>query len=336
MPDRRPFDTVHSDVDWPLVSVVLPTRDRASWVARAIESVLAQSHRPLEVLVVDDGSRDETRQLLAQFGSRITVLSQPAGGVYPARNLGLGHAKGEFVAFIDSDDEWHPHRLASQLPLMRPPNVGLVFGDAARIPDPPTVGQRRLLTAFEVTPPRRGHVVGHFAWGNFVPTVTVLARRECLEQVGGFPTSHDVSGDYLTWFRIAARHELDYVDRPVADYTVHDQGISSDLGRSLAARIELFSAELDRAPDPVLRLVIERLIFHLGLHLGLAAVRGRARPLAGAWTNMRRALAISAARNTWGWTGRFIVHHLLGRVRRLLRVRRPLDSGPASPGRLRR
>ena len=260
----------------PLVSVVLPTHDRAAWIERSVTSVLAQTHRSLELLVVDDGSTDGTQQVLEQFGSQLTVLAQPRAGAYAARNLAIRQARGEFVAFIDSDDRWLPHRLASQLPLMARPEVGLVFGDALHVPAPSHPVPRRGRTCFQTTPPRRGRIADHFAWGNFVPTTTVLVRRRCFDEVGLFSLTHTVSADYLKWFQIALRYELDYVDTTVADYTVHPEGISHDLGRSLRARIEIFSAELERTSDPATRRVLRRLLFNLSLHLGLAVIRRRA------------------------------------------------------------
>jgi glycosyltransferase involved in cell wall biosynthesis len=284
-----------------LVSVVLPTHNRARWVGRAIASVLGQTHRAVELLVVDDGSDDETAEVVSRFGDRIRLLSQPRAGAYAARNLALHHATGDFVAFIDSDDAWHPTRLEAQLPLMARPEVGLVFGDAVLAPP----RRRRPRTCFEITPPRRGRVLDHFAWGNFVPTSTVLVRRSCLEEVGGFPTAHDLSGDYLTWFRIAQRYELDYVSRPVADYTVHAGGVSSDLGRSLQARIELFGRELSHADDAAARSVLTRLVFNLGLHIGLAAARRRTHSVRRPWALIQQACATAPARDVPGWAAAF-------------------------------
>jgi hypothetical protein len=223
---------------------------------------------------------------------------------------------GEFVAFIDSDDVWHPHRLASQLPLMQRPDVGLVFGDAVHVPPVARAEASRTRTCFQTTPPRRGRVAGHFAWGNFVPTTTVLVRRSCLDQVGGFPTSHDLSADYLTWFRIALRYEVDYVLGPVADYTLHDAGISHDLARALLARIELFSSELERTTDPAVRAVLQRLIFNLGLHLGLATVRGRARNVERPWRVASKTLTVAASRDVASWTAAFVVRQARLRARR--------------------
>src|SRR6185295_5575773 len=119
-------------------------------------------------------------------GSRLTVIGVPHGGVSAARNLGLRHATGELVAFIDSDDAWWPDRVARQVPLFEDPGVGLVFGNAecAEIGD--GLVRRTGPSCFQLTPPSRGWVAAAFAWGNFVPTSTVLARRRVLEEIDGF------------------------------------------------------------------------------------------------------------------------------------------------------
>ena len=304
----------------PLVTVILPTRDRAEWIGRAIDSVLAQSYTRLELLVVDDGSRDATAQVLDRYADRLTVLSQAPAGVYAARNRGMRHANGELVAFMDSDDVWHRHRLVAQLELMRRPEVGLVFGDAAHVrPGVRTASPAR--TSFATTPPRQGRVAEHFAWGNFVPTITVLARRSCLEEAGGFATSHQLSADYLTWFRIALRHELAYVPQVVADYTVHGDGISHDLGCALQARIELFEEELERTSDPATRALIERLLFVLGLHLALAAACGRAAAVQAPWATARGCLAALPARSRASASAHLVLRQAGIRARRRLGAR---------------
>ena len=295
------------------VSVILPVYNREGSVARAIRSVLSQTYRSLELIVVDDGSTDGTRRVLEGFGSRITLIEQPHAGASVARNLGLRHADGELVAFVDSDDVWLPDRLECQVPLIRRPEVGLVFGDAVHV----TAAARTGLTCFQVAPPARGRVAARFAWCNFVPTVTVLVRRRCLDEAGGFSEACALSADYLTWFRVALRHELDFVARPVAAYTVHAGGISHDLGRSLRARIQLFSDELARSSDPPMRRVLRRLLFHLALSLALAAVRGRARnvsdPLRLAW----RTASMVASADAGPWAVAFAVNQLRLRGRRL-------------------
>jgi glycosyltransferase involved in cell wall biosynthesis len=289
----------------PLISVILPVYNRALSVARALDSVLGQTYRPLELIVIDDGSTDGTRDVLSRYGSDITLLEQKHEGAYAARNLALRHTRGELVAFIDSDDVWLPEKLDRQVPLFARPEVGLVFGDA-RVVTPEGRTER---TMFGITPPKRGRVAAHFAWGNFIPTITAVARRSVL---GEF--ERELSSDYVAWFRIALRHELDYVDEVVAEYTVHPGGMSQDLGRSLEARIGLFTRELERTAEPAARAVLRRLLFNLSIHLALAAVRGRARNV---HRPLRMARRTASRHGAPGWTAAFALHQMLSRGRRL-------------------
>jgi glycosyltransferase involved in cell wall biosynthesis len=301
----------------PLVSVILVVRDRAWCVRRAIESVLAQSYRNIELIVVDDGSVDGTGEVIRSFGGRIRFFPRDREGPYEARNFALEQARGELIAFIDSDDSWRRGKLAAQVPLMRRPEVGLVFGDTLHVTEPRDGAPRTGRTSFGVSPPSRGPAAHRLVWSNFVPTCTVLVRRSCLDEIGGFRVSSRIAADYPAWFRIALNHDVDHVDEVVADYTVHPRGISFDLGRSLAARIGLFAAELERETEERARKLIRRLLFNLSLHLGLAVLRGRAgsvdRPARLAWRTARD----SAGPRAFAWSGAFALRQVLLRARRL-------------------
>jgi glycosyltransferase involved in cell wall biosynthesis len=312
----------------PLVSVILPVHDRAAWVGRAIESVLAQTYRHRELWVVDDGSTDDTRRVLARFGSRIEVLEQAHAGAYAARNLGLRHARGELVAFLDSDDAWHPDRLERQLPLLARPQVGLVFGDAVHlhVGVPPA---RRPRTSFQITRPYRGRVSRHFAWDNFVPTSSVLVRRRCFEELGGFRIHPRLSADYPMWYRIARRYELDYVPEPVFTYSIHPQGISHDLRAALTTRMIHFAALLDETTDPEARRELGHILFNHGVHLALLR-----------WRTGRRGDPVSPggrrgdaglARRAW-WAGRLAGYQLARQLRRARHARptAPVAGVPAA------
>jgi glycosyltransferase involved in cell wall biosynthesis len=304
-------------MEHPLVSAILPVFDRAGSIARAFESVLAQTYRPVELIVVDDGSTDGTAAILERYRDRATLLRQANGGAYAARNLALRHAKGELVAFIDSDDAWLPEKLARQVPLMRP-GVALVYGDIEIVAAPDDGAPRLRRTGFDEVSPCRGAVLERFAYGNFVPTCTALVRRHALDEVGGFSEESRISADYLAWFRIAQRHEFDFVGTPVALYTRHQDGISSDLGRSLAARIALFRSERERTNDPATRSILDRLLFNLGLHLALAAVRGRARTVDQPLRLAREAAAMMDLRRGLWSTAAFAANQIKLRAGRLL------------------
>ena len=305
----------------PLVSAILPVRNRAEWIARAVDSVLAQTCPDVELIVVDDGSEDETPAILDRYGERLVRRRSPSAGAYAARNLGIATARGELIAFIDSDDAWRPQHLAQLLPRWDRATVGLVFADTRHVTGTPTALVPTGRTSFRVTPPRRGRVAPHFLWGNFVPTTTTVVRRRVLAEAGPFAVDPPLGADYAKWIQIAQRHELDYVDAVGAEYTVHAEGISSDLGRSLAARMAHVGS-LATAPSLASRegrTFVRRLLFHLALHLAVAWVRRRA-------SNVPHApgLAWSTARDAGAralpWALAFAYHHSLRRARRLRRI----------------
>ncbi|HKP37555.1 MAG TPA: glycosyltransferase family 2 protein [Pyrinomonadaceae bacterium] len=250
----------------------MPVYNRAGWVARAIKSVLSQTYPHLELLVINDGSTDDTRQVLDGFASRITILDQPHKRAEAARNLGLEHARGEFVAFIDSDDAWYADRLSRQLPLFSRDEVGLVFGNATLVDYPQATPRRLKRTFFDGVRPSRGRVLEAFARGCFVPCSSVTARRQCFEVAGGFTPGH-VAADYLKWLEISATYEMDYVPDPVFEYAIHAGGISHSLPETLADRLEAFRELQERNRNPEIDRVVRRILFNLSVSLRIARLR---------------------------------------------------------------
>jgi glycosyltransferase involved in cell wall biosynthesis len=301
----------------PLVSVILPVYNREASVARAISSVLSQTYPSVELIVVDDGSTDGTGAVVEGFGEQIKLIRRSHIGAYAARNAGLRQARGEFVAFIDSDDAWLADKLELQMPLMERTNVALVFGDVIHLDAARDDAAELGMTSFRISAPQRGRAAEGLTWRNFVPTCTALVRRSSFEAIGAFLEATEVSADYLAWFRIALCHEIDYVDRPVAKYTVHSEGISYDLGKSLAARIEVFSRERECSRDPAASALLARLLFNLSARLAIAALRGRASSVAHPWRHAlqtaRRAAGIKAPL----WLASFFLYEARARGRRL-------------------
>lgn len=265
------MEAKHDPLDGPLVSVILPVYNRAGWVARSIESVFAQTYQRFELLVIDDGSTDDTGKVLQRFASRLKILKQPNAGVAAARNAGLKAAQGEFVAFIDSDDIWYPDRLQSQLPLFDRAEVGLVFGDAVLVDYRDKQPRRLKRTFFDGVRPNRGSVMQDFARGCFVPCSSVLARRVCFA-TGGFKSVRTCD-DYLKWLEISAVWQFDYVSHPVFEYAIHPGGLTHDLIESLENRIESFSEVAAQNNEPAMDQVLRRILFNLRLSLSLARLR---------------------------------------------------------------
>lgn len=233
----------------PLVSVVIPSYNRAARVPRAIDSALAQTGATMEVLVVDDGSTDDTRAVVAaRYGAdpRVRYLARANGGVSAARNTGLRAARGEFIALLDSDDTWLEGKVALQLRCLEAfPEAGMVWTDMAAVaPDGALLHERYLRqmyhayrwfgdprTAFaaHVTlelEERRysaycGDIYSGMVLGNLIHTSTVLLRRERLERVGLFDERLRRAGeDYDFHLRTCREGPVAYVDAVTLRYEI--------------------------------------------------------------------------------------------------------------------
>jgi len=202
----------------PRVSVIIPCYNYANLVGRAIQSVLDQTYRDFEVIVVDDGSTDNTPEVVGRFGERIRYIRQANQGPNAARNTGIRATDGEFVALLDADDEWLPHKLERQIEVMdAKPNVGLMYANIYLIE-----GQSGAIIG--TYPPRffhEGYVLPHLFLHQFVPSPTPLIRRKVFERVGYFDPKTIGSDDWEMWLRIAAQFNFAYVLEPLAKYTVH-------------------------------------------------------------------------------------------------------------------
>jgi glycosyltransferase involved in cell wall biosynthesis len=176
------------------VSVVIPAYNYGCYVTEAVECALAQTHRPLEVLVIDDGSTDDTRTRLEPYMDRITYIYKDNAGLSAARNTGIRLAKGEWIALLDADDLWHPRKIEIQLAAVAAdPAIGLIglpeyFGDMPEVvPDNPPV--------------RRIDVHDCLAHPPWAPS-TVLIRRRCFDTVGLFDETLTSVEDRDMWLRL--------------------------------------------------------------------------------------------------------------------------------------
>lgn len=235
-----------------LVSVLIPTYNRAYIVCSAIESVLAQTYRHIEVIVVDDGSTDDTRERIARFGDAVRYIYQPNAGLAAARNTGLAAARGEFIALQDSDDVWLPWKLEAQIAVMAVDrNIALSWTDLTAVnPAGQVVCERNLRTAYEVY--RRIRLEDHFdhrgtlsnVWpgcpeklkdtvyhygdiysamflGNMVHPPTAVMRRTHVAKAGGLDATYAwTCEDYEFFWRVCAHGLAALVDAPGMLYRV--------------------------------------------------------------------------------------------------------------------
>ena len=195
----------------PVVSVVLPTRDRAELLPRAVASVLGQTFSDFELIVVDDASSDATACVVSAFADpRIAYLRLDAPrGPGAARNVGIRAARGKYVAFQDSDDEWLPDKLARQVDVFdgAPREVGLVYSRFVRID-----GTRTSETPPAGFQPGDAGTRRALLRGNFIGTPTVMARAECLAGDGLFDEGLRMLEDWELWLRLSRRCESRFID----------------------------------------------------------------------------------------------------------------------------
>jgi glycosyltransferase involved in cell wall biosynthesis len=221
----------------PLVSVVIPTFNCVRYVTQAVDSVLAQSLPPAEVIVVDDGSTDPTARALQPYLGRIRYVFQKNRGVYAARNRGISMAGGDCVAFLDADDLWHPDKLEAQVRMLEEhPEFGAVHTDASVID-----AEGRLLRP--AANPRRqsrdGFVFEEFFHSNMAVVLlsTAMIRKACFEKAGLFREAYRMAEDQFFFLRLAFHYPIGFIPRPLAKYRLTPGSLSrGDPERNILCR----------------------------------------------------------------------------------------------------
>lgn len=209
----------------PVVTVIIPTFNRCPLVGAAIESVLSQRYEDFELIVVDDGSTDGTAAGLAKFGSRLRLFSQANHGVSSARNFAAREARGHYLAFLDSDDLWHPKKLEIQADFMeRNPRIKICQTEEIWIRNGTRVNPKsrhRKPSGDIFTPSLELCLVSPSA---------VMLTRELFNQVGGFDERFPVCEDYDLWLRIAINHPVPLIADPLV---IKRGGHADQLSRSI-------------------------------------------------------------------------------------------------------
>lgn len=231
------------------VSVVIPVHNGAGLIAGALESVLAQTHPPAEIIVVDDGSTDDLERALARYRDEVTLLRNPEPrGASAARNQGLRAARGDWVAFLDHDDEWRPGHLKGLLAAgAGRPEVGLVYGDAEVFGEEQR--ESRLGLDEPGRQPPRGRVFRELLVGaNFALPSAAAVRREAALAVGGFDEGLTMAEDRDLWLRLAARWEVEFAPGAQARYRRRPGSASHNIKRALANQYRVFAGAARYAP----------------------------------------------------------------------------------------
>ncbi len=211
-----------------MVSVIITTYKREpDMVLRALDSVLAQTFRDLEIIIVDDSpsdfsAREDVRAVIEMRQHENPEISiryiahKENKGACVARNTGLEAATGEFIAYLDDDDEWLPEKIEKQMQVMQKSDAGLVYcGNMVK-------NDQSGLCITDKKEYFRGKVFDKLLYNNFIASTSYpLIRKECLKEVGGFDPLMQAAQDYDVWLRLAERYEIDYVDEPLVMYHEH-------------------------------------------------------------------------------------------------------------------
>jgi glycosyltransferase involved in cell wall biosynthesis len=201
----------------PAVTVVVPAFNAESHIGDALRSVCDQTFRDIEVIVVDDGSTDDTVREAGRFARDVdlTILRQANAGPAAARNAAIRHARGRYCAFLDADDSMLPTRLQEQVELFqRDMALGLVHTDLMTFNEIGVIHRSR--RAF--SQPCGGMVLDQLVLDNFITTSTVMAPTQCLLDVGLFNQARRVSEDFELWLRIADRWPIGFIEQPLVRY----------------------------------------------------------------------------------------------------------------------
>jgi glycosyltransferase involved in cell wall biosynthesis len=206
----------------PLVSVIIPTYNSGKYLSEALESVFSQIYAHMEVIVIDDGSTDETAKVLDAYAGRATCIRQERAGPSKARNTGIGAAKGEYTAFLDADDLWHRDKLKKQIAaLEEDPEAALVYSKSVDFED---------LTGRElhVYPEKMhsGNLFDTLLSGPLFGLPSVLVKTKILKDIGGFDENLTTAEDTHLYLRIARHHKIIGIPDILVKRRIHDNNLS--------------------------------------------------------------------------------------------------------------
>lgn len=235
----------------PKVSVVIPNYNYGKYLKKTVESVFDQSYKNVEIIVVDDGSSDDSVEILKGFGNRITVVQQDNQGVSRARNAGVNHSAGEFVAFLDADDLWLPEKLALQIQkFFDDDKIGFVHCSMSYInTDDEIIGEERCgregWLANEVLSLRPA-IIGAGS--------TCVVKRNVFDEIGGFDPRQTTAADWDFGYRVASKYKIGFVDELLVLYRFHGSNMHSNI-RAMENDVKIGLEKAFLNNDPALQTI---------------------------------------------------------------------------------
>lgn len=217
------------------VSTIIPSYNRANYLGLALDSVLGQTYPVAEIIIVDDGSTDNTSEVVQRYPDKVRFYQQNHGGVSAARNKGLELAQGEIIAWCDADDVWEPTFLQQTVSLLE--NDQHVDGVYAGVTHIDSDGNRLSQENRVTVPPDQ--LFTALADDCFIQTTAFVVRKRCFDQVGRFDTHFDISEDYDMFLRLAKTYRIVGLGEPLVQYRVHQQNTVANTAKWCESRLTL-------------------------------------------------------------------------------------------------
>jgi glycosyltransferase involved in cell wall biosynthesis len=246
----------------PLVSVIIPTYNRAAFILKALQSVREQTYKFLEIIVIDDGSTDKTREMLNDYDGQLHYFFQENKGISGARNAGIRNAHGEYIAFLDSDDYWVPEKTEQQVALFEQNHeYGLVASRCASIRLNGSYRERN-------RPGKSGWILEDLFKANFIRTSAAMVRKQCFERIGLFDEDLKECEEYDLWLRIAAFYPMGFINKSLAVYFDNPDGVSTDSLTGRLYRLKVLEKKYlqDKIPAPLYARRIANTCHYIGRH----------------------------------------------------------------------
>lgn len=231
----------------PLVSVIIPNYNYARYVREAVDSVLAQTYPNIEIIVVDDGSKDESKEILQNYGDKIKLIFQKNQGVSAARNNGIRQSKGEFIAFLDADDAWLPQKVEKQVErFLSDDSCGMVHVGVQDI----DADGKSLQTHLDGLEGDVSHELLLF----MRPVILgggsgIMIRREILKEIGGFDPRLSTSADWDVVYQVSNRYKVGFIGEILLKYRMHGSNMHGNIPRMEREMMLCFEKAFDGNPS---------------------------------------------------------------------------------------
>lgn len=240
-----------------MISVIITCYNYGKYLPICIESVIEQTYNDIEIIIVNDGSIDDTEAVVMPYldNNKFKYIYQDNQGQARAKNVGIANSKGDYIAFLDADDLWHPDKLAKQINCFKNSNVGVVFSRSRYIDEDGHALNHDLTSRY--LQPRRGLVTDWLFIDNFVQFSSSVVKKECFDNLGTFDESLNMGIDWDLWLRISTKYEFDYVDERLLFYRMgHSGQMSKNLLERHRCSDRIMNKFLDKYGDLVPRDII--------------------------------------------------------------------------------